>query len=314
MEKQTKKAPKSKKESKKKKKILLGLFALVCSVIGFMASPMSFFADTITTLQGLQSLLPKNNIFATVTLTPTMTSISNTPTIPVKLGYPSVPDSGAGCPRFSPDNPELPVVDIMVRYWCGQEVYDQHGNIAAWQYTLRPRIVNNTSSNISVSIKGVSAIRLLVGLRYFDKEGNKTDIETNLLKNWKPISTVYNRTEKNGDKPFLISCDNQQFWAVPPDQVEDYFAVAPIAIDSVGRILQGFSTKWYIDNLDPNSTLFYDVKTDNGVLSFHVPDKNVPVYGLAVIDTETNDILGIAHRASSKEWGESSRIGASEFW
>lgn len=293
MEKQTKRISNS---PRKKKKIIV--ISLLTGLISLLVGFISFSADTFQILQILGLELPKVSV-------PTKTPL-NISEESVKPIYPSVPDSDYGCPIYIPDNPDLPSVNVMVRYWCAQNLYDPKGRIVAWQYTLRPRFVNNSSEAISVSIKGTSAIRLLVDLWYVDNDGKRTDKLTKISENWKPVPTKSNSTAKNSDKPFLIVCDNHQFWAIPPDQVENYY--------DIGNEYQGFSTKWYIDKLESNETLFYDAGTDNGVLSFHVPDKKIPVYGLAVIDPDTHKILGIAHRASAKEWGESSRFSAMVFW
>ena len=217
-----------------------------------------------------------------------MTAPSTAPSSPAPTGTP-VPAT-TGCPLPDPTDPVIPPVDVRVLYWCHGDVYLPDGSVdsANYQIKVRPRLVNNTTTPMSISIDNPSSIRLLV-------EGPQID------QRWSPPT----RTRALGDKPILVECNGKTFWGVPPNVPRD-------AVLTKSGGYSGFVTSWDYDALTPGQVAFKPLRTDadgnpvqEGNLVFQVPLEDhtaARIYGLAVIDPAHDDkVLGVA--VYDKDWG-----------
>ncbi|MFD7656456.1 hypothetical protein ACFV4N_21005 [Actinosynnema sp. NPDC059797] len=205
---------------------------------------------------------------------------------------PSPTPSGVAVPRGScplpdPTDPALPAVEVRVVYWCHGEVLTPGGvDPLNYQIKVRPRLVNNTTGPMSVSIGNPSAIRLLV-------EGPQVD------QRWSPPPL----TAGGGDRPLLVECDGKKFWGIPPNLPRDAVLV--------GDAYSGFATSWQHTTLEPGQVAFSPLRStaggapvQEGNLVFQVPleDQEAVIYGLAVVDPERgNAVRGLAR--FDEDWG-----------
>ncbi|MEU4252443.1 hypothetical protein AB0F15_34075 [Amycolatopsis sp. NPDC026612] len=193
------------------------------------------------------------------------------------------------CPKPDPTDPSLPSVDLKVVYWCKGEVFTSDGrlDLTHYQIKLRPRIVNNTSSPITIAITKPSAVRLLVTGKQVGER-------------WTPPP----RTAQAGDRPTLVQCNGRTFWAIPPNVPRD----ATRAGES--GYYTGFATTWDGTELGPGQSYFHPLRHDQrgkpvqeSDLVFQVPldDEAATIYGLAVLETKPGGaLLGVA---PFTDWG-----------
>ncbi|WP_433353329.1 hypothetical protein ACQPYV_22725 [Micromonospora saelicesensis] len=224
--------------------------------------------------------------------------ITAAPSVPAQPSLPVVPapgiavSSGTGCPKPDPTDPSLPPVEVKVVYWCKGDVFTKKGekDPANIQIKLRPRLVNNTSSSLSISIGKPSAVRLLVTGKQIDQR-------------WSPPPL----TKANGDRPILVNCNGQTYWAIPPNVPHD-------ASKTNAGYYTGFSTSWSGSSLSPGGSYWKPLRIDSagtptkeGNLVFQVPTDSkgeVIIYGLAVIDEKRRStILGLAVMSNPEQWG-----------
>jgi hypothetical protein len=203
--------------------------------------------------------------------------------------------STGGCPLPDPTDPSLPSVEVKVIYWCKGDVFTSDGQVDPknFQIKLRPRLVNNTASPVSIYIKNPSTLRLLVTGKQIDQR-------------WSPPP----RTTKAGDRPILVVCNGATFWAIPPNVPND----ATLA-GSAGYYTGFVTWGWDGVTLGPGSAYFKPLRHNpNGTpvyeedLVFQVPlddDGQARIYGLALLDPQRgNSLLGVALFGNSEQWGE----------
>ncbi|MDX6585271.1 MAG: hypothetical protein QOI10_4455 [Solirubrobacterales bacterium] len=197
------------------------------------------------------------------------------------------------CRDPDPTDPALPNVEVCIIAWCRGTVLDSTGKPIKdqGQIKLRPRIINNASTPLSVSIERPSALRLLVS--------------TNDVPNrWKPPPG----TVRGGDIPQLVEWNGVKYWAIPPNVPGD---ARPVQFEEGGityTTYDGFATYWDATVLQSGGILYKPIVRDSDGhgrretdLVFNVPaepDGSLAVFGLAVVDPATTPgrVLGVSGR------------------
>jgi hypothetical protein len=135
----------------------------------------------------------------------------------------------------------LPRLEICVVDWCKGDVFNDNGVVAdRRQLKIKPRILNNGSQPINITITRPSALRLLVPL-------------TKGPYPWKPPP----RTSRAGDRVVAVSWNGHRYWAVPPNVPGD-------ARMTPSGFYTGFATAWDGTSLPAESVYYRAVTYRNG--------------------------------------------------
>ncbi|HZV26975.1 MAG TPA: hypothetical protein VFG00_11870, partial [Acidothermaceae bacterium] len=185
---------------------------------------------------------------------------------PISIADTCGPPTGLGAPA-------LPTAQICVIYWCRGDVLTLADEVdpSNIQVKIRPRILNNSTAPLDISISRPSRLRLLV---------QGSSIPTL----WSPPPA----TKRAGDKPVLVTYDGQQYWGLPPNVPGDAVGTTD------GQMFTGFATFWDGKALGPGQSYFKPVRYTGagdaireGDLVFQVPATNGqtvgPVVGLALL-------------------------------
>lgn len=253
--------------------VLSGLLAF--SVVAFLAVVFFFPSSSTSGAQPAESVsaLPSGDPTQTVAPTPTQTAPAG-PTTKVSVLE--------GCPPVAAADSVDQSVVIDVLYWCTTEAYLDDGSLdlSKWMVKVRPMLRNASSQAVRISIASPSSVRLLVA-------------GDNLHEDWAPPPV----TAASGDRPISVICDGQQLWAIPPNSPAETYPI-------VGNNYLGHATYWGFESLAPSEVLYrpvrYDdsgrvVKEANLVFTVPVVDlEDLGVYGLAIVDPGSGDVLGVS--------------------
>jgi hypothetical protein len=174
----------------------------------------------------------------------------------------------------------LPSVQVCVYYWCRGDVFNLDGTESGSQaqIKIRPRLINNGASNLSIAITNPSAVRLLV-----------TDAA--MPASWQPPPL----TARAGDRPVVVSYEGTNYWALPPNVPHD------AALLSNGTGYTGFATSWSGTELAAGGSYYVPLThnsdgspVQSGDLVFQVP-QSAQIIGLAVVTPSAlPSVLGVA--------------------
>jgi hypothetical protein len=182
-------------------------------------------------------------------------------------------------------------------YWCIGASFGPDGALAAdeIQYKMRPHIVNNSASAVSISIGKPSTLRLLV-------------VGAAIPDRWKPPPA----TVVAGDKPVLVMWKGNQYWAIAPNAPGD--AAISSAHTTVENGItysvkeQEFATYWDGKLLAGNSVYWHPLRQQpdgkgvrEGDLVFAVPKApDTVVFGLAILayDNGKPTVIQVAEKAN----------------
>lgn len=196
------------------------------------------------------------------------------------------------CRDPDPTDPVLPEVEICVVAWCRGSLLNPDGTERTdqGQIKLRPRIINNQSTELDITIDNPSAVRILLATE--DVPGR-----------WRPPP----KTAAGGDAPVLVEWQGRSYWAVPPNVPGDARQITFEENGIIYRMYDGFATYWDAPTtLESGAILYHPIRRDGegrGIretdLVFNLPieaDGSISLYGLSIIDTRTNLVLGVYER------------------
>ncbi|MGY1618579.1 hypothetical protein ACI797_17720 [Geodermatophilus sp. SYSU D00691] len=283
--------------------LVLGLVALAGAVILYRRRHLGASRRGLTlvgtafvlaaTLLGLSVVTPREGDSGTggggtsATGSSTSSSSSGTSASPTASPTASAINLSQPCNAPDPTDPVLPDVEICVVYWCKNPFLGADGLPVSGQsqVKIRPRIINNTSESIDISLHAPTTLRLLVRSRAIDQR-------------WAPPPL----TASAGDAPFVVEWEGQNYWAIPPNVPRD---ATPVA----GGMWSGFATIWDGQTIEPGNSYYKPLRQNadgspvqEGDLVFQVPteaDGSIDVLGFAlVIDGVVRGV------AKSSDWPE----------
>ena len=226
-----------------------------------------------------------------VTTTPTTASTVTTSSITTATSatstfHPLVEDGQCSTPNAS--DKKVPDYLLCVMNWCQGDVFFPDGALDSTriQIKLHPRVINNTSDTLDISIWKPAALRLLVS-------------SSDLPGSWRPPPA----TAKEADEPYTVQYDNQTYWAVAPNVPHD--------IDQMVGPVTGFASFWDLDAVPPNSMAPPLTYWENGrvvqqgdlvfQLAARTSTNNADILGLALIDRR--DPTRVLALAKFDDWG-----------
>jgi hypothetical protein len=282
--------------------LILGLVALAGAVIlyrrrhfgvsrrGLTLVGTAFVMAAI--LLGLSVVTPREGDSGTGGGGTSATESSSSSSTPITSASPSASPTAAAinlsqpCNPPDPTDPVLPDVEICVVYWCKSPFLGADGIPVPGQsqVKIRPRIINNTSDSIDISLDAPTTLRLLTRSRAIDER-------------WAPPPL----TAAAGDAPFVVEWEGQNYWAIPPNLPRD---ATPVA----GGMWSGYATIWDGQTIEPGNSYYKPLRfrgdgpVQEGDLVFQVPtepDGTIDVLGFAVVVDGV--VRGVAE---SSDWPE----------
>jgi hypothetical protein len=199
---------------------------------------------SIVTVVGLVPLADQETSTSTQHASSPITSSSQDPYIsqvgqpvPTPLVEPSIPVTpNHPCPAPGTTERREPDVEICVVYWCMAPIKTASGDgsITTSQVKVRPKIENNSTQPLDLSISTPSAMRLLVSF-----EGEYR---------WDPPSLTANA----GDRVVRVIWEGKTFWAVPPNVPHD---ASVIYLPDGSATYDGFVTSWNANYIEPGGAM-----------------------------------------------------------